>query len=139
MIEPVNSISDNWNDNLQSLNQEKMKHRYQSFARIGRQFQSLKRQVYAVWTSVSFPLCQRSYFMWRIMTNTLTNIDVVIFLSASFFGRSYHSRYQNFEFTGSNLLFIQCILKNCTGTEPFEFMTESRENSPRFLIFIIRK
>ena len=71
---------------------------YQSFARIGRQFQSLKRQVYAVWTSVSFPLCQRSCLIWRIMTNTLTNIDVVIFLSASFFGRSYHSRYQNFEY-----------------------------------------
>ena len=37
-----------------------MKHRYQSFTRIGRQFQSLERQVYADWTSVSFPLCQRS-------------------------------------------------------------------------------
>ena len=49
-----------WNDNLQSLNREKMKHRYQSFTRIGRQFQSLERQVYADWTSVSFPFCQRS-------------------------------------------------------------------------------
>ena len=38
-----------------------------------------------------------------LMTNTLTNIDVVIFLSASFFGRSYHSRYQNFEFTDPKL------------------------------------
>ena len=46
---------------------EKMKHRYQSFTRFGRQFQSLKRQVYAVWTSVSFPLCQRSCLIWRIM------------------------------------------------------------------------
>ena len=27
-----------------------------------------------------------------LMTNTLTNIDVVIFLSASFFGRSYQGR-----------------------------------------------
>ena len=34
---------------------KKMKHRYQSFTRIGRQFQSLERQVYADWTSVSFP------------------------------------------------------------------------------------
>ena len=93
------NVLDNWNDNLQSLNQEKMKHQRQSFTRIGRQFQSLKRQVYAVWTSVSSPLCQRSCLIWRIMTNTLTNIYIVIFLSASFFGRSYHSRYQNFEFT----------------------------------------
>ena len=46
---------------------EKMKHRYQSFTRFGRQFQSLKRQVYAVWTSVSFPLCQRSCLIWRII------------------------------------------------------------------------
>ena len=38
---------------------KKMKHRYQSFTRIGRQFQSLERQVYADWTSVSFPFCQR--------------------------------------------------------------------------------
>ena len=41
-----------------------MKHRYQSLTRFGRQFQSLKRQV---WTSVSFPLCQRSCLIWRIM------------------------------------------------------------------------
>ena len=44
--------------------------------------------------------------MWRIMTNTLTNTMtntyVVIFLSVSIFGRGYHSRYQNFEFTGVN-------------------------------------
>ena len=76
-----------------------MKHQFQSFTRIGRQFQSLKRQVYAVRTSVSFPVCQRSCLIWQIMTNTMTNTYVVIFLSASFFGRSYHSRYQNFEFT----------------------------------------
>ena len=44
-----------------------MKHQYQSFTRFGHQFQSLKRQVYAVWTSVSFPLCQRSCLIWRIM------------------------------------------------------------------------
>ena len=41
---------------------------------------------------------------WRIMTNTMTNSYVVIFLSLSIFGRGigrgYHSRYQNFEFTG---------------------------------------
>ena len=71
-----------------------MKHQYQSFTRIGRQFQSLKCQVYAVWTSVSFPLCQRSCLIWRIMTNTTTKTYVVIFLLASFFGRSYHSRYR---------------------------------------------
>ena len=71
---PVNSTSHNWNDNLQSFNMEKMKHQYQSFARIGRQFQSLKRQVYADWTSVSFLLCRRSCLIWRMMTNTLTNI-----------------------------------------------------------------
>ena len=80
-----------------------MKQRYQSFTRIGRQFQSLERQVYADWTSVSFPFCQRSCLIWRIMTNTLTNTltntYVVIFLSVSIFGRGYHSRYQNFEFT----------------------------------------
>ena len=79
-----------------------MKHQYQSFTRIGRQFQSLKRQVYAVWTSVSFPLCQRCCLIWRIMTNTMRNTYVVIFLLASFFGRSC-SRYQNFEFTDSHL------------------------------------
>ena len=82
---------------------KKMKHRYQSFTRIGRQFQSLERQVYADWTSVSFPFCQRSCLIWRIMTNTLTNTMtntyVVIFLSVSIFGRGYHSRYHNFEFT----------------------------------------
>ena len=80
-----------------------MKHRYQSFTRIGRQFQSLERQVYADWTSVSFPFCQRSCLIWRIMTNTLTNTMtntyVVIFLSVSIFGRGYHSAYQNVEFT----------------------------------------
>ena len=32
-----------------------------------------------------------------------SNGNVVIFLSASNFGRGYHSRYQNFEFTGCNL------------------------------------
>ena len=85
-----------------------MKHRYQSFTRIGRQFQSLERQVYADWTSVSFPFCQRSCLIWRTMTNTLTNTMtntyVVIFLSVSIFGRGYHSRYQNFEFTDGHLL-----------------------------------
>ena len=30
----------------------------------------------------------------------MANTYVVIFLSASIFGRGYHSRYQNFEFTG---------------------------------------
>ena len=84
-----------------------MKHQYQSFMRIGRQFQSLKRQVYAVWTSVSFSLCHRSCLIWRIMTNTMTNTYVVIFLSPSFFGQSYHSRYQNFEFIAAKQLKIE--------------------------------
>ena len=117
---PVNSIYI-WNDNLQSFNREKMKHRYQSFTRIGRQFQSLERQVYADWTSVSFPFCQRSCLIWRIMTNTLTNTMtntyVVIFLSVSIFGRGcrgYHSRYQNyFEFTEWCQLMLndaECVL-----------------------------
>ena len=97
---------DIWNDNLQSFNREKMKHRYQSFTRIGRQFQSLERQVYADWTSVSFPFCQRSCLIWRIMTNTLTNAMtntyVVFFCRFQFLVGGYHSRYQNFEFTGFN-------------------------------------
>ena len=138
-----------------------MKHQYQSFTRIGRQLHSLKRQVYADWTSVSFPLCQRSSLIWRKVTNrisgaassisggaifiyscsgqlssfeidliskelncpeheymnmtaslielaallnTMTNTYVVIFLSASIFGRGYYFRYQNFEFTDLNVL-----------------------------------
>ena len=38
--------------------------------------------------------------MTNTLTNTMTNTYVVIFLSVSIFGRGYHSRYQNFEFTG---------------------------------------
>ena len=103
---PVNSISDDWNDNLLSFNREKMKHQYQSFTRIEHQFQSLKRQVYADWTSVLFPLCQRSCLIWRTMANNDEHIFeynastyVVIFLLASIFGQGYHSKYQNFKFT----------------------------------------
>ena len=40
-VEPVNSISDNWNDNLQSLNQEKNEASVPVF--------------YADWTSVPVP------------------------------------------------------------------------------------
>ena len=40
-----------------------MKHRYQPFMRIGRQFQSLERQVYADWTSVSFPSAKELPYM----------------------------------------------------------------------------
>ena len=81
---------------------KKIKHQYQSVTRIGRQFQSLERQVYADWTSVSFPFCQRSCLIWRIMTNTLTNTMtntyVVIFLSVSIFGPlkntlHYHEKF----------------------------------------------
>ena len=81
-----------WNDNLQSFNREKNEASVPVF--------------YADWTSVSFPFCQRSCLIRRIMTNTLTNTltntYVVIFLSVSIFGRGYHSRYQNFEFTGTS-------------------------------------
>ena len=66
-------IFDIWTITFSHSIGKKMKHRYQSFTRIGRQFQSLERQVYADWTSVSFPFCQRSCLIWRIMTNTLTN------------------------------------------------------------------
>ena len=66
---------------------KKMKHRYQSFTRIGRQLQSLGRQVYADWTSVSFPFCQRGRLIWRIMTNTMTNTYVVIFFGFNFWLR----------------------------------------------------
>ena len=65
----VNSKSDNWNDNLQSFNRKKNEASVPVFSRIGRQFQSLERQVYADWTSVSFPLCQRSCLIWRTMAN----------------------------------------------------------------------
>ena len=63
---------------------KKMKHRYQSFTRIGRQLQSLERQVYADWTSVSFPLYQRSCLTWRNMTNTISLGPVYEFVCISF-------------------------------------------------------
>ena len=95
-----------------------MKHRYQSFTRIGRQFQSLERQVYADWTSVSFPLCQRSCLIWRTMANNDEYNDEYLcrdFLSVSIFGRGYHSRYQNFEFTASILqVYYILSLENIT-------------------------
>ena len=99
----MNSISDNWNDNLQSLNQEKNEASVPVFYADWTSIPVSQMSIYAVWTSVSFPLCQRSCLIWRIMTNTMTNTYVVIFLLASFFGLSYHSRYQNFEFTVYNL------------------------------------
>ena len=68
MFKPVNSISDNWNDNLQSLNQERNEALVPVFNADWTSVPSLKRQVYAVWTPVSFPLCQRSCLIWRIMT-----------------------------------------------------------------------
>ena len=46
-----------------------MKPRYQSFTRIGRQSQSLKRQVYADWTSVSFPLCKPLHGQYKFERN----------------------------------------------------------------------
>jgi hypothetical protein len=46
-----------------------MKPRYQSFTRIGRQSQSLKRQVYADWTSVSFPLCKPLHGQYKFEHN----------------------------------------------------------------------
>ena len=92
-------IFDIWNDNLQSFNREKNEASVPVF--------------YADWTSVPVPRTSSLRGLdvgfipllpiWRIMTNTLTNTMtntyVVIFLSVSIFGRGYHSRYQNFEFT----------------------------------------
>ena len=46
-----------------------LKPRYQSFTRIGRQSQSLKRQVYVDWTSVSFPLCKPLHGRYKFERN----------------------------------------------------------------------
>ena len=48
-----------------------MKHQYQSFTRNGRQFQSLKRQVHAVWTSVSFIFIWDSDKVCRLVPTVL--------------------------------------------------------------------
>ena len=53
--------------------------------------------------------------MTNTLTNTLTNTYVVIFFSVSIFGRGYHSRYQNFEFTGKSpkvecTIFVPCLM-----------------------------
>ena len=100
-------IFDIWNDNLQSFNREKNEASVPVF--------------YADWTSVPVP-----------RTSSLRGLDVGFipllpkelpymanndeytdeyndeylcrdFLSVSIFGRGYHSRYQNFEFTGHTL------------------------------------
>ena len=93
MTGPVNLISDNWNDNLQSLNQEKNEASVPVF--------------YADWTSV--PVSQTSSLLGLdvgfipilpkklpYMANNDEYTDEYLcldfFLSASFFGRSYHSR-----------------------------------------------
>ena len=74
-VNPVNSIYIYiWNDNIQSFDSchlivKTMKPRYQSFTRIGRQSQSLKRQVYADWTSVSFPLCKPLHGQYKFERN----------------------------------------------------------------------
>ena len=76
-----------------------MKHRYQflrgldvssspsnvKFTRIGRRFHSPSAKGAALFGE-----------QWRIMTNTITNTYVVIFLSVSIFGRGYHSRYKKY-------------------------------------------
>ena len=54
-------IFDIWNDNFSHSIGKKMKHWYQSFTRIGRQFQSLERQVYADWTGF--------YHQWILLTH----------------------------------------------------------------------
>ena len=46
-----------------------MKPRCQSFTRIGRQSQSLKRQVYADWMSVSFLLCKPLHGQYKFERN----------------------------------------------------------------------
>ena len=76
MYSAVNSISDNWNDNLQSLNQEKNEASVTSLLRGFDVSSSLPNVKFTrFWTSVSFPLCQRSCLTWQIMMNTY----VVIF------------------------------------------------------------
>ena len=75
-----------------------MKHRYQSFTRIGRQFQSLERQVYVDWTSVPFPLCQRSCLIWRTMANNDQYNDEYLcrdfFVGFNFWSVSTFGRFQ---------------------------------------------
>ena len=97
-------IFDIWKDNLQSFNREKNEASVPVF--------------YADWTSVPDP---RTSSLRRLdvgfipllpkelpyMANNDEYIDEYndeylcrVFLSVSIFGRGYHSRYQNFEFTG---------------------------------------
>ena len=69
-----------------------MKHRYQSFTRFGRQSSP---------SNVKFTrFGRRFHSLSAKVRRKMTNTYVMVFLSASIFGRSYHSRYQNFEFTG---------------------------------------
>ena len=79
-----------------------MKHRYQSFMWIGRQFQSLERQVYTVGCRFHSPYAKGVAYMANDGEYIDEHNDEYLcrgFLSASIFGRGYHSRYQNFECT----------------------------------------
>ena len=118
----VNSISDYWNGNLQSLNREKMKHQYQSFTRIGRQFQSLERQVYADWTSVSSPPLPKEL-------PYMANYDEYIneyndeclcrhFLSASIFDRGPRLSFQISEFRVHCLVVTKSLAQDRLITRP---------------------
>ena len=116
-----------WNDNLQSFNREKNEASVPVFYADWTSVSVPQRQVHADWTSGSFPFCQRSCLIWRIMTNTLTNTYVVIFLSVSIRFQFLveviipESRYQNFEFTGCNFTFADLLeLVETTGRKPVD-------------------
>ena len=85
---------------------KKMKHRYQSFTRIGRQFQSLERQVYADWTSVSCPLCKPLHGRYKFKRNYETHRKL----------NAIHSRSKNC-FT-PKIYCIEFAVKQCRGKIP---------------------
>ena len=71
---------------------KKMKHRYQSFTRIGCQFQSLKRQVYADWTLVSFPLLPKELPYMAINNEYTDKYNDEYLCRDSFVGFNFWSR-----------------------------------------------
>ena len=87
-----------WNDNLQSFNK---KWSISTSLLRGLDFCSSSSNVKITRIERLIPGCQKSCLIWRTMTNILTNTYVVIFCRLQFLvGARYHSRYQNFEFTG---------------------------------------
>ena len=104
-----------------------MKHRYQSFTRFGRQFQSLKRQVYAVWTSVSFPLCQRSCLIWRIMAKNDEYNDE--YLCRDFFvGFNFWSKL-SFQITEFRVHCTNCGVSSHFHSQGYDHTNPSRNRS----------